>query len=186
MSPELLVAVPIGVLVLIVFWIIGIFNRFVRLENLVRESWADIDVQLKRRHDLIPNLVETVKGYATHEERVLRAVTEARALAVQMEGQLKGRSGVENDLARAVGSLLARVEAYPDLRASANFLELQRELSNTEDRIAAARRFYNANVRELKVLRESFPSSMMAGGRMEPEYYEIDSIEVRAVPAVRV
>lgn len=174
---EVVLAIAVvGVLVL--GWIVSTSNRYARLENLVRESWADVDVALKRRHDLIPNLVETVKGFAIHERDVLERVVQARNSAIQ------GNAQAETELARAVSSLLFRAEAYPDLRSSTNFLQLQHELVNTEDRIAAARRFYNANVRDFNVLLESFPSSLLAGGRTAKEPYEIESISARETPQV--
>jgi len=170
---EVLVLIPLFLVALIAGWAVATHNAFVRLEKLMRESWANVDVALKRRHDLIPNLVETVKAFAAHEREVFERVIAAR------ERALTGGAAEENDLARATNALLARAEAYPELRSSANFLELQRELVNTEDRIAAARRFFNANVRDYNTMREQFPSSIMAGGRSAAEFYEVESISVR-------
>jgi LemA protein len=137
------------------------FNGFVVLKNRTKEAWADIDVQLKRRYDLIPNLVETVKGYATHEKELFEKVTQARANAMSAQGP-KDKAGAENMLSDTLKSLFAVSENYPDLKASTNFLELQRELTDTEDKIQAARRFYNTNVRDLNIKVESFPSSIVA------------------------
>ncbi|HZH99198.1 MAG TPA: LemA family protein [Fimbriimonadaceae bacterium] len=159
-------------------WAIVTLNNFARLQNLMRESWANIDVALKRRHDLIPNLVETVKGHAAHESEVLERVVSAR------ERALAGSSVDENELAKAVNLLLARVEAYPELTASTSFQRLQQELINTEDRIAAARRFYNANVRDYNMLLQSFPASLLRGGRKEAEFYKVDAIQVREPIAI--
>ncbi len=154
----------IGILVLIVLWVIMAYNRFVRLVNRAKESWADIDVQLKRRYDLIPNLVNTVKGYAAHEKGVFESVTEARtrSMNAEVKGDIKGVAQAEGILAGALKSLFAVAENYPDLKANQNFLELQRELSDTENKIQAARRFYNTNVRNLNIGIESFPANIVA------------------------
>jgi LemA protein len=171
------ILVVAGLLLLVVcFWIVTASNRFARLEALIRESWANVDVALKRRHDLIPNLVETVKAHAAHESEVLERVVAARNQAIS------GGPQDENELARSVSVLLARTEAYPNLRSSVSFLGLQQELVNTEDRIAAARRFYNANVRDYNTALESFPSNLLAGDRKPKEFYEIDSIDMRFSP----
>jgi LemA protein len=170
-----------GVLLLIglalLAWYVSTKNRFAWLENLVRESWSGIDVQLKRRYDLIPNLVETVKGYAQHEERLFEAIARAREASASAQA-VGARSQSDQELTGAVTSLLARVEAYPELKASRHFLELQQELSLTEDRIAAARRFYNANVRDYNAMLQSFPASLLAGNRKAAEYYQCDEIRV--------
>lgn len=171
----------LGVLLLIglalLAWYVSTKNRFAWLENLVRESWSGIDVQLKRRYDLIPNLVETVKGYAQHEERLFEAIARAREASASAQA-VGARSQSDQELTGAVTSLLARVEAYPELKASRHFLELQQELSLTEDRIAAARRFYNANVRDYNAMLQSFPASLLAGNRKAAEYYQCDEIRV--------
>ena len=148
----------------IIIWFIAAYNGFIRLRNRTDEAWSDIDVQLKRRYDLIPNLVNTVKGYAAHETGVFEKVTQARANALNAEstGDLKQMAQMENMLAGALKSLFAVAEAYPDLKANQNFLELQRELSDTENKIQAARRFYNSNVRDLNIKIESFPSNIIA------------------------
>jgi len=170
-------------LVVVLAWIISTTNRFARLRNLVTESWSNVDVSLKRRHDLIPNLVAVVKGYAAHERDVLERVTAARSRALTQVDSLREVADHERDLGNAVQQLVMRIEAYPELRASEHFLSLQQELANTEDRIAAGRRFYNSNVRELRILSESFPSSIFAGPDRLPEFFELDSGE-RAVPSL--
>lgn len=158
------------ILVAVVLFVIWAYNNFVRKVNRAKEAWADIDVQLKRRYDLIPNLVNTVKGYATHENNAFEKVTQARAKAMQASGTAeKGKA--EDMLSSALKSVFAIAEAYPDLKANQNFLELQRELSDTENKIQAARRFYNTNVRDLNTAVESFPGNIIAGifkfGKME-------------------
>ena len=149
------------VVITIVLWIIAMFNGLVTLKNRAKEAWADIDVQLKRRYNLIPNLVETVKGYATHEKELFERVTQARVSAMSATAP-KDKAEAENALSGTLKSLFAVVENYPDLKASTNFLELQRELTDTEDKIQAARRFYNGNVRDLSIKIESFPSNLIA------------------------
>ncbi len=151
------------VLALIVLWAIVAYNGFVRLVNQAQEAWADIEVQLKRRYDLIPNLVNSVKGYATHESTAFEKVTEARAKAMSGGGASKEHAQAENMLTGALKSVFAIAEAYPDLKANANFIELQRELSDTENKIQSARRFYNGTVRDLNTAAESFPGNMIAG-----------------------
>src|SRR3989338_154589 len=141
MSPLFII---IGVAVLLALWIIFSYNRLITLVNRAKEAWSDIDVQLKRRYDLIPNLVNTVKGYATHESQAFENVTKARASAMNA-GSLPAKAAAEDILTGALGKLFAVAEAYPDLKANQNFLELQRELSDTENKIQAARRFYNGN-----------------------------------------
>lgn len=165
------------------------YNRFVRQRNLVQESWQQIDVELKRRHDLIPNLVETVKGYATQERTVLTAVTEARTAAMQtLQSSASGvaaQAQAETTLGRALGGLFAVAENYPDLKSSQNFLALQQQLAETEDRIAAGRRFYNGNVRALNTRVEAFPSSLVASTFhfTKAEYFEVEDAD-RAPVAV--
>jgi len=167
------------VLLLLIGWAISTYNRLVRQRNQVKASWAQIDVQLKRRYDLIPNLVETVKGYAAHERGTLDAVVAARGAAMAAAGG--GASGVadraeaEHLLTQALGRLFALAEAYPDLKASHNFAALQSELANTEDKIAYARQFYNSAVQTLTNSIQSFPSSLIAGmgGFRPPDYYEV-------------
>ena len=156
------------------------YNRFVSQRNLIRDSWANIDTELQRRHDLVPNLVETVRGYAAHERELFERVTRARADAIARVGRPATQAGVENRLAAGMRDLLAVVESYPELRASEHFLELQRELALTEDRIQVARRLYNGNVREYNQRVESVPSNLIAavGGFRRHEYFELD-------PAIR-
>ena len=153
------ILIALGVVLL---WIIYIYNGFVSLRNRVEEAWADIEVQLKRRYDLIPNLVNTVKGYAMHESSAFENVTKARSMAMGATGPTPAHAEAENMLTGALKSLFAISEAYPDLKANTNFLELQRELSDTENKIQAARRFYNANVRDLNTKIESFPANIIA------------------------
>lgn len=150
------------VLGIVVLWIVYAFNRFVSFRNRAKEAWADIEVQLKRRYDLIPNLVNTVKGYATHESSAFENVTKARSMAMGVQGPTKGHAEAENMLSGALKSLFAVSEAYPDLKANQNFLALQSELSDTENKIQAARRFYNTNVRDLNISIEQFPSKIIA------------------------
>lgn len=149
------------IVVLLVLVVAGLFNRFVKLRTRVKEAWSDIDVQLKRRYDLIPNLVETVKGYATHESETLQKVTEARTKAMGAQS-IEEHAQAENMLTGALKSLFAVSESYPDLKANQNFLELQRELTDTENKIQASRRFYNTNVRDMNISVESFPSNIIA------------------------
>ena len=177
----------LGVIVVVVVWAIFSYNSFVRLINRAKEAWADIDVQLKRRYDLIPNLVETVKGYTTHEQGTLEKVTAARVAAMDAGGvEEKGKA--ENMLTGALKSLFAVAEAYPDLKANKTFLELQRELSDTENKIQAARRFYNTNVRDLNTAIESFPGNVIANFfRFEPrEFFELDGADQAARNPVKV
>ena len=161
--------------VLIVLWLVWAYNNFVRKVNRSKEAWADIDVQLKRRYDLIPNLISTVKGYAAHESGVFERVTQARTQAMQATGTAeKGKA--ENMLVDGLKSVFAVAEAYPDLKANQNFLELQRELSDTENKVQAARRFYNTNVRDLNIAIESFPNNIIASmfRFSKMEFFEIE------------
>jgi len=166
--------------------IMVMYNSLVRGRNHVRESWSSIDTELKRRYDLVPNLVESVKGYAKHEREVLERVTEARNRAVASTGSPESQAKDENVLVGALKRLLAVVEAYPDLKASGNFLALQKQLTETEDRIQAARRFYNANVRDYNNRCEMFPTNVLAGWfHFEPaEFFEIEQAVERRAPAV--
>ena len=177
----------VGVLVLLgVIWAVTTFNRFVRLRQHMRESWADIDVELKRRYDLIPNLVETAKGYARHEREVLERVIELRSKAAQNNGAAESQASDETALMLGVKQLFALVENYPDLKADRHFLEIQKQLSLTEDRIAASRRFFNANVREFNDLCGMFPTSVIAGafGHEPRTFFELSSEAERVVPKV--
>ena len=150
----------IAIVVLVVVWLVSAYNGFVRLVNRTKEAWADIEVQLKRRYDLIPNLVNSVKGYATHESQAFENVTKARAAAMGATNAAEAGQA-ENMLTGALKSLFAVSENYPDLKANQNFLELQRELSDTENKIQAARRFYNGNVRDLNTGLEVFPNNII-------------------------
>lgn len=157
----IIVWVLLGVAVLLILWFIAVYNKLIGLKNRTDEALSDIDVQTKRRYDLIPNLVETVKGYATHEKDLFEKVTQARTVAMGATG-LAEKAEAENMLTGTLKSLFAVSENYPDLKASVNFLELQREISDTEDKIQASRRFYNANVRDLNIKIESFPDNIIA------------------------
>lgn len=146
----------------LIIWFVYTYNRFISLRNRSEEAWADIEVQLKRRYDLIPNLVNSVKGYAAHEAKVFDQVTNARSQAMQA-GSVHDQGEAENMLTGALKSLFAVAEAYPDLKANTNFLELQREISDTENKVQASRRFYNGNVRDFNTALETFPSNVVAG-----------------------
>ena len=176
--------VVLGVILIFGVWLIMTYNRFVSIRQHLKESWSDVDVELKRRYDLIPNLISTVKGYVDHEKSLFMEVTEARTKAMENTGSPDSQSGDEQKLVRGVGRLLAVAEQYPDLKASANFLELQDELSNTEDRIAAGRRFYNANVREMNQLCTTFPSNLVGGmfGFKSEGFFEVGNAGEREVP----
>ncbi len=152
----------LGIVAVLVLWAVFSYNRFVSLVNRAKEAWSDINVQLKRRYDLIPNLVETVKGYATHEAATFQKVTDARTAAMGAAGDPAHKAEAENMLTDALKSLFAVSEAYPDLKANQNFLELQRELSDTENKIQASRRFYNSTVMSLNTAIESFPGNLIA------------------------
>ena len=174
------------ILVVVFLWAVGTYNALVRLKNRAKEAWADIDVQLKRRYNLIPNLVETVKGYATHEREVFEKVTEARSRAMGATS-VKERQEAENALSSTLKTLFAVSEGYPELKASQNFLELQRELRDTEDNVQAARRFYNSNVRDMNIRVESFPANLIASmlGFKKMELFELEEAEAREAPKVK-
>jgi LemA protein len=174
---------PLGILAAILIWIALTYNALVRIRQQVRESWSGIDTELKRRYDLIPNLVETVKGYAAHEQQVFTAVTAARAKALQSQGSPEAQAQEEKALVASMKQLLAVAENYPDLQASAHYLSLQEELANTEDRIQAARRFFNANVRDLNTRIQVFPSNLVASlfSFTPAEFFEVESSVVRRV-----
>jgi len=178
--------VILGVLAVIAIAIISMYNGLIKLKNRVDEAWSDIDVQLKRRYDLIPNLVETVKGYASHEQSTLEKVIQARnmAMTAQSGGDAAKQAEAENMLSGTLKSIFALAENYPDLKANQNFLELQRELTDTEDKIQASRRFYNGNVRDYNTKLEVFPTNMLAGilGFAKRAFFEIaDEKEREAV-----
>ncbi|MDD2486735.1 MAG: LemA family protein [bacterium] len=167
--------VIVALVVLLALVIIGIYNGLVIMRTRVEEAWSDIDVQLKRRHDLIPNLVETVKGYARHEAGVFENVTQARAAAVSA-GSVGEKAQAENMLTGALRSLFAVAEAYPELRASENFTRLQEDLADTENKIMASRRFYNGVTRDYNIRRETFPSNIVANafGFTRRDFFEIE------------
>ncbi|MBI3638451.1 LemA family protein [Candidatus Wolfebacteria bacterium] len=170
------VNIIIAVVVVVVLWLISAFNGLVRRRNRVKEAWSDIDVQLKRRYDLIPNLIETVKGYAKHESGVFEKVTEARTRAMGAQSKDEKLKS-ENVLSGTLKTLFAVSENYPDLKANTNFLELQRELFDTENKIQAARRFYNGNVLDLNTKIETFPTNLMAGafGFKKEEFFGLEN-----------
>lgn len=174
------------IVAILVLWVILAYNRLITLKNRAKEAWSDIDVQLKRRYDLIPNLVETVKGYAAHEREVLEKVTEARTRAMGAK-TMKERGEAENFLSETLKTLFAVAENYPDLKASVNFLELQRELRDTEDKIQAARRFYNTNVRDMNIMIESFPANIVANifRFAKMEFFEIEETGAREPVSVK-
>jgi LemA protein len=177
----------LGIIVLVVLWVVFSYNRLITMVNRAKEAWADIDVQLKRRYDLIPNLVNTVKGYATHESSAFENVTKARAAAMGA-GTLAEKGQAEATLAGALKSVFAIAEAYPDLKANQNFLSLQNELTDTEDKIQAARRFYNGNVRDLNTSIQRFPGNMIASTfRFSTmEFYQLDAVLAAAKEPVKV
>lgn len=182
------VALPImaAVPIIAVASVMALYNGLVRVRNACDESWADIDAELKRRYDLIPNLVNTVKGYAAHEKEVLERVIQARNAAVASQGSPDSQARDENALIGTLRQLFALAENYPDLKANQNFLKLQGELANTEDRIQRSRRFYNANVRDLSNRVDVFPSSVIAGmfHFTKREYFEVEDVIVRERPVV--
>jgi LemA protein len=179
--------IVIGIVVLLILLFAGTYNSLVRLRNRVKNAWAQIDVQLKRRHDLIPNLVETAKGYMTHERGTFEAVTKARNLAQKAVGTGVGaQSKAEGELSSALSRLLVVVENYPDLKANQNFLALQEELTSTENKISFSRQFYNDSVLRYNNKTQMFPSNMMAGmmGFKASEFFEVTAAEEREAPKV--
>jgi len=175
------------IIVVIAIWVVFAYNSFIRLINRTDEAWSDIDVQLKRRYDLIPNLIETVKGYATHEKQTLSDVTEMRTRAMNATG-VHEKQEAENMLSGALKTLFAVSENYPDLKANQNFAELQRELTDTENKIQAARRFYNTNVRDLNTAVQSFPQNVIASmfRFTNREFFELGDDEQAAKEPVKV
>ncbi len=175
----------LGVIVAMVAWVVGIYNSLVGLRNRVREAWAQVDVQLKRRFDLIPNLMETVKGYMKHERETLEAVTQARA-AVGGAGGLPERMQAESGLGAALGRLFAVAESYPDLKASANFMQLQEELTSTENKISFARQFYNESVMKMNNKVQMFPGNIIAGmfSFQNETFFEVEDEAEREAPKV--
>ena len=176
-----------GIVFVILLIFVIMYNKLVQAKNHCREAWSDVGTELKRRYDLIPNLVECVRGYAKYERELLENVTRLRQECAANHGSPENQARSENLLVRALTTLYARVEAYPDLKASRNYLQLQAELVNTEDRIQAARRFYNGNVRENNNLTEMFPTNLVAGmfGFARREFFEVSDSRERAVPEVR-
>ncbi len=174
------------VLVVVALWVVGKYNGLVRLKNEVENGWAQIDVQLKRRYDLIPNLVETVKGYAKHERETLEKVIQARAMAMNAQGVAQ-QAEAENMLTGALKSLFALSEAYPDLKANQNFLALQEELTGTENKISFSRQFYNDTVMKFNTAIEMFPDNIIAGifRFVRREFFEVKEAEVREAPKVQ-
>ena len=176
----------VAILVLVAIWVALTYNTLIRYRNHVTESWSDVDTELQRRYDLIPNLAATVKGYATHEQSLLEEVTRLRGEARENVGSPESQARSENSFVSALSRLLVQVEAYPDLKANTNYLDLQDELTNTEDRIQVARRFYNGNVRDLNNKVQMFPSNLIAGlfGFMQGEFFELRDSASREVPVV--
>jgi LemA protein len=176
-------AIILLTLVVIALWMITLYNGLIKLRNRAEEAWSDIDVQLKRRYDLIPNLVETVKGYAAHEKGLFENVTNARAAALtaSQSGDPKEITRAENALSGTLKTLFAVSENYPDLKSSNNFIELQRELRDTEDKIQASRRFYNTNVKDFNTKLQSFPANLIADalGFGKKEFFELDNQEAK-------
>ncbi len=186
-APPVGLFVAIGAGLLLLIWIVGTFNGLVRLRQHVRESWHGIDVQLKRRYDLIPNLVSAVKGYAAHERGLLEGLAAARTKAQANRGPVASQVEDERPLVSGLRQLLALAERYPELKADRNFRALQEELADTEDRIAAARRFFNGNVRDYNTRRETFPSSLLASlfGFRGEAFWEIEEASQRERPDAR-
>ncbi len=182
----IVLGVVVFVAIVVALWIVGVYNGLVGRRNRVKESWAQIDVQLKRRYDLIPNLVETVKGYAKHESTTLENVTKARNMAMNA-GSFQDRAQAENMLTGALKSLFAVAEAYPDLKANQNFLGLQEELSSTENKIGFARQHYNDVVRDYNTSTQVFPANVIAGsfGFKEEPFFEVTEPEARNAPKVQ-
>ena len=181
--PTLIILVLLAAVV--TFYFVGIYNKFVRKRSMMEEGWSGIDVQLKKRYNLIPNLVKTVKGYASHEQETLQQVISARNSALSAEG-VKAQTAAENQLNSALANVFALSEAYPELKANTNFLQLQKELSSIEGDVEKARRYYNATVRENNIMVESFPSNIIANryGFYERDFFEIEEDGQRAMPSV--
>jgi len=177
--------IVLGVVVLLLLWGVGIYNGLIRLLNLVKEGWSGIETQLKRRSDLIPNIVETVKGYAAHEKGTFEAVTAARAAATAATTP-EDRAKAEGQVSALLGKIVAIAEAYPELKANQNFLELQRELSNVEEQINLSRRYYNGAVRNYNTAIQTVPSNIIAGLTrfVAAEYFEIEDPADRVAPKV--
>lgn len=183
---ETLLLLLVVILAAVALWFVVIYNGLIKLKVRTDEAWSDIDVQLKRRYDLIPNLISTVKGYATHERELFEKVTQARANAMNAQSP-EQKAGAENMLSGALKSLFAVSENYPQLKANENFLELQRELSDTENKIQSSRRFYNGNVRDLNTKIQIFPDSIVAGilNIQKREFFEIEEPKEKEAPKVQ-
>lgn len=183
MDPFIIILIIIAVFL---FWGILTYNDLIKTKNQTQEAWSDIEIQLKRRYDLIPNLLETVKGYASHEKEVFEKVAEARSRAMDAK-TMKERSEAENFLSSTLKSLFAVSENYPELKASQNFLELQRELRDTEDKVQAARRFYNSLARDMNIKIESVPTNLIAKmfNFKKMELFEIDQPQVKEAPKIK-
>lgn len=179
--------IVLGIIALLAIWAVFAYNGFVAMVNRAKEAWSDIEVQMKRRYDLIPNLVETVKGYATHERGTLESVTQARTEAMGAQ-TVEQHAKAENMLSDTLKSLFAVAESYPDLKANTNYLELQRELSDTENKIMAARRFYNSTVQQLNTALQQFPGNIIGGsfGFKQMELFELSEAESAAKDPVKV
>ncbi len=177
-----LLAIPVA----LVLWLVGLYIVLVRLRNRVKNAWSQIDVQLKRRHDLIPNLIETCKGYMTHERETLESITKARNLAAQSSGGVADQANAENQLTQALSNFYVVVENYPDLKASTNFMQIQEELTSTENKIGFARQFYNDETMKFNTKIEIFPSNVIAGmfNFKQSEFFEIEEAAEREVPKV--
>lgn len=189
MSPtNTIIIIILGIVLLLILWVAFLYNALVRGRNHCDEAWSNVDTELKRRYDLIPNLVTTVKAYAAHERETLEQVTKARNAAVASHGSPASQARDENVLVDSLKRLLAVVESYPDLKASQNFLKLQQELINTEDRIQRARRFYNGNVRDYNNRVQVIPSALIARhfGFKEREFFEIEAAIERKAPEVKM
>lgn len=178
--------IGIGIVAILAIWMIGMYNGLVRLRNQVKNAWSQIDVQLKRRHDLIPNLVETAKGYMKHERETLEEITKARSQAMQAD-TVADRGKAESELSGALSRFQLVVENYPDLKANQNFLSLQEELTTTENKVAFSRQFYNDQVLKLNTRIESFPTNIMAGmfGFTQSDFFEVEVAAEREVPKVK-
>ncbi len=179
--------IVLAIIAVLIIWFVALYNGFIKRINRAKEAWADIDVQMKRRYDLIPNLIETVKGYASHEKTVFEEVTKARTSAMGATGTA-GKAQAENMLAGTLKSLFAVAEAYPDLKANQNFLQLQAELTDTEDKIQSARRFYNGNVRDLNIAIQQVPGKLVAGmfHIKAMNLFELDEADSEAREPVKV
>lgn len=187
MSALIILGVLAVVLLIPVVFIIGMYNGLVQTRNHCDEAWSDVETEMQRRYDLIPNLVNTVKGYASHEKELLEEVTRLREQCSANHGSPEQQAATENILQGALGKLMVRLEQYPDLKANQNFLSLQEELANTENRIQAANRFYNGNVREMNNKTQMFPSNIIANmfGFKSREYFELKNEAAREAPTVK-